>query len=65
MPLEEGIALMKKGFHEINTRFLVGGATFTLKVHPSRDYLADISGPGVLAADAVVPVSVFWSKALS
>jgi len=32
MPLEEGIALMKKGFQEINTRFLVGGATFTLKV---------------------------------
>lgn len=32
MPLEEGIALMKKGFQEINTRFMIGGATFTLKV---------------------------------
>jgi hypothetical protein len=32
MPLDEGIALMKKGFKEINERFLVGGATFTLKV---------------------------------
>lgn len=32
MPLEEGIALMKKGFKEINTRFMIGGATFTLKV---------------------------------
>mmetsp|Transcript_3963 Transcript_3963/g.9410 ORF Transcript_3963/g.9410 Transcript_3963/m.9410 type:complete len:200 (+) Transcript_3963:106-705(+) len=32
MPLEEGIECMKKVFKEINTRFLVGGATFTLKV---------------------------------
>mmetsp|Transcript_34314 Transcript_34314/g.77285 ORF Transcript_34314/g.77285 Transcript_34314/m.77285 type:complete len:201 (-) Transcript_34314:2167-2769(-) len=32
MPLEEGIQLMKKAFAEINQRFLVGGATFTLKV---------------------------------
>jgi len=32
MPLEEGIELMKKAFKEINTRFLVGGCTFTLKV---------------------------------
>ena len=32
MPLDEGIALMKKGVKEINERFLVGGATFTLKV---------------------------------
>ena len=32
MPLEEGIALMKKGFQEINSRFMIGGATFTLKV---------------------------------
>ena len=32
MSLDEGIALMKKGFKEINERFLVGGATFTLKV---------------------------------
>jgi hypothetical protein len=32
MPLDEGIELMKKGFKEINERFLVGGATFTLKV---------------------------------
>jgi hypothetical protein len=32
MTLDEGIALMKKGFKEINTRFMIGGATFTLKV---------------------------------
>mmetsp|Transcript_35430 Transcript_35430/g.83390 ORF Transcript_35430/g.83390 Transcript_35430/m.83390 type:complete len:199 (-) Transcript_35430:101-697(-) len=32
MKLEEGIELMKKVFAEINTRFLVGGSTFTLKV---------------------------------
>ena len=32
MPLEEGIELMKKVCDEINTRFLVGGCTFTLKV---------------------------------
>ncbi len=32
MPLEEGIECMKKGFAEINTRFLMGGSTFTLKV---------------------------------
>jgi hypothetical protein len=32
MPLEEGIALLKKVCDEINTRFLVGGCTFTLKV---------------------------------
>ena len=42
MPLDEGIALMKAGFKEINTRFLVGGATFTLKVSPSR--LSIVSG---------------------
>ena len=28
----QGIELMKKAFKEINTRFLVGGCTFTLKV---------------------------------
>ena len=32
MPLEEGIELMKKVCDEINTRFLVGGCTFTLKL---------------------------------
>jgi hypothetical protein len=32
MSLEDGIALMKASFKEINTRFLVGGCTFTLKV---------------------------------
>eukprot|EP00287_Rhodomonas_sp_CCMP768_P004569 CAMPEP_0196717016 /NCGR_PEP_ID=MMETSP1091-20130531/445_1 /TAXON_ID=302021 /ORGANISM="Rhodomonas sp., Strain CCMP768" /LENGTH=198 /DNA_ID=CAMNT_0042057231 /DNA_START=52 /DNA_END=648 /DNA_ORIENTATION=+ len=32
MSLEEGIELMKKVFAEINTRFLVGGSTFTLKI---------------------------------
>lgn len=32
MSLEEGIEVMKKVFEEINTRFLIGGATFTLKV---------------------------------
>lgn len=32
MSLDEGIECMKKCFKEINTRFLMGGATFTLKV---------------------------------
>ena len=32
MKLEEGIAIMKQIFAEINQRFLIGGATFTLKV---------------------------------
>lgn len=34
MTLEEGIECMKKCFKEINTRFMIGGATFTLKVCP-------------------------------
>lgn len=32
MSVEEGIAIMKKVFAEINNRFLVGGSTFTLKI---------------------------------
>ena len=32
MTVEEGIAVMKKIFVEINTRFLIGGSTFTLKI---------------------------------
>lgn len=32
MPLAEGVALMKKVCDEINTRFLVGGCTFMLKI---------------------------------
>jgi hypothetical protein len=32
MTLEESISIMKKIFAEINTRFLIGGSTFILKV---------------------------------
>jgi 20S proteasome subunit beta 4 len=32
MSLEEGMAIMKKVFTEINTRFLIGGSTFSLKI---------------------------------